>query len=259
MPAALPSGTVTFLFTDIEGSTQLLLRLGETYRLCREPARARKLTDSGADYPLEVGKSDAHGLRVRANWEDYRLVFGQAPVYIHWEIVEIAERRHGADLAVWKRSRKLRLAGQAEVFRAHSSFRPGEIHYIGGGQRQKHHSVIGKDHDHFSYHFARDMLAFCNLLSGVASLVLLHLERDVLAVQVFLESLLAVHYAPPLAMVSGETGHKRIIDQQVHPVYISLSCHLHLTTRSQDHGALVTIRSLPIHCLSSLPLSDFTS
>jgi class 3 adenylate cyclase len=31
MPVALPSGTVTFLFTDIEGSTQLLHRLGEAY------------------------------------------------------------------------------------------------------------------------------------------------------------------------------------------------------------------------------------
>ena len=30
MPA-LPSGTVTLLFTDIEGSTQLLHRLGERY------------------------------------------------------------------------------------------------------------------------------------------------------------------------------------------------------------------------------------
>src|SRR5690348_5481843 len=32
MPAlALPTGTVTFLFTDIEGSTQLLRRLGAEY------------------------------------------------------------------------------------------------------------------------------------------------------------------------------------------------------------------------------------
>ena len=28
---SLPSGTVTFLFTDIEGSTQLLQRLGDEY------------------------------------------------------------------------------------------------------------------------------------------------------------------------------------------------------------------------------------
>jgi class 3 adenylate cyclase len=27
----LPSGTVTFLFTDIEGSTRLLMQLGEQY------------------------------------------------------------------------------------------------------------------------------------------------------------------------------------------------------------------------------------
>jgi class 3 adenylate cyclase len=29
--AALPTGTVTFLFTDIEGSTRLLQRLGDRY------------------------------------------------------------------------------------------------------------------------------------------------------------------------------------------------------------------------------------
>jgi class 3 adenylate cyclase len=30
--AALPSGTVTFLFTDVEGSTRLLERYPEAYR-----------------------------------------------------------------------------------------------------------------------------------------------------------------------------------------------------------------------------------
>lgn len=30
--AELPTGTVTFLFTDIEGSTRLLQRVGEAYR-----------------------------------------------------------------------------------------------------------------------------------------------------------------------------------------------------------------------------------
>src|SRR5512143_3734622 len=32
-PASIPSGTVTFLFTDIQGSTQLLERLREQYAL----------------------------------------------------------------------------------------------------------------------------------------------------------------------------------------------------------------------------------
>jgi class 3 adenylate cyclase len=30
-PSSLPTGTVTFLFTDVEGSTRLLQQLGETY------------------------------------------------------------------------------------------------------------------------------------------------------------------------------------------------------------------------------------
>ncbi|HET6753152.1 MAG TPA: adenylate/guanylate cyclase domain-containing protein, partial [Jiangellaceae bacterium] len=33
---ALPTGTVTFLFTDIEGSTRLLLALGEEYRTVQD-------------------------------------------------------------------------------------------------------------------------------------------------------------------------------------------------------------------------------
>jgi class 3 adenylate cyclase len=36
----LPSGTVTFLFTDIEGSTRLLRALGERYRDALEQLRA---------------------------------------------------------------------------------------------------------------------------------------------------------------------------------------------------------------------------
>jgi hypothetical protein len=35
MAATLPTGTVTFLFTDIEGSTQLLQQLGEAFAQVR--------------------------------------------------------------------------------------------------------------------------------------------------------------------------------------------------------------------------------
>jgi class 3 adenylate cyclase/tetratricopeptide (TPR) repeat protein len=48
MAAVLPSGTVTFLFTDIEGSTQLLHRLGETYaEVLGEHQRILRLTWAG--------------------------------------------------------------------------------------------------------------------------------------------------------------------------------------------------------------------
>jgi class 3 adenylate cyclase len=51
MVSNLPTGTVTFLFTDIEGSTQLLHRLGATYaqvlsehqHLLRQPSCPQKL------------------------------------------------------------------------------------------------------------------------------------------------------------------------------------------------------------------------
>ena len=35
-PAELPTGTVTFLFTDIEGSTRLLQELGDRYAAVRD-------------------------------------------------------------------------------------------------------------------------------------------------------------------------------------------------------------------------------
>jgi predicted ATPase/class 3 adenylate cyclase len=54
---ALPTGTVTFLFTDIEGSTRMLQALGDAYgpvleqhrRLIREPVRANGGIDFGSE------------------------------------------------------------------------------------------------------------------------------------------------------------------------------------------------------------------
>src|SRR5205823_690502 len=46
---ALPTGTVTFLFTDIEGSTRLLQQLGGAYAAVRdEPARLRRAAPADA-------------------------------------------------------------------------------------------------------------------------------------------------------------------------------------------------------------------
>ena len=39
MPSDLPTGTVTFLFTDVEGSTRLLHSLGAEGYADRAPAR----------------------------------------------------------------------------------------------------------------------------------------------------------------------------------------------------------------------------
>jgi class 3 adenylate cyclase len=49
MAATLPTGTVTFLFTDIEGSTHLLQRLGHAYAdaLCEHQTLLRAVFAGG--------------------------------------------------------------------------------------------------------------------------------------------------------------------------------------------------------------------
>ena len=44
--STLPTGTVTFLFTDIEGSTRLAMEHGDNW----EAIRQRRLTAFGADF-----------------------------------------------------------------------------------------------------------------------------------------------------------------------------------------------------------------
>jgi class 3 adenylate cyclase len=45
----LPSGTVTFLFTDIEGSTRLLEELGPRYRAVQEDHFREEISAAGPD------------------------------------------------------------------------------------------------------------------------------------------------------------------------------------------------------------------
>ena len=66
---AHPVGTVTFLFTDIEGSTQLLQRVGETYRELLE--RERRLVRAACD---------AHGgVEIGTEGDSHFVVFPSAP------------------------------------------------------------------------------------------------------------------------------------------------------------------------------------
>lgn len=66
----LPQGTVTFLFTDLEGSTQLLKRLGDRYadllaehkRILREAAEARggrEIDNQGDSFFFVFGRANA--------------------------------------------------------------------------------------------------------------------------------------------------------------------------------------------------------
>ncbi len=69
MPAALPTGTVTFLFTDIEGSTELLRRLGDD-------AYRRAQDDHAAIMRRSI--ADHRGVEVRTVGDAFFVAFASA-------------------------------------------------------------------------------------------------------------------------------------------------------------------------------------
>lgn len=72
MADALPTGTVTFLFTDIEGSTDLLRRLGMD-------AYDTVLTEHSGILRQTVGAAVAGGREVRVEGDSFFVVFQSAP------------------------------------------------------------------------------------------------------------------------------------------------------------------------------------
>ena len=72
MAAALPTGTVTFLFTDIEGSTDLLRRLGMD-------AYDTLLAEHGGILRTALGSPAAGGHEVRVEGDSFFVAFQSAP------------------------------------------------------------------------------------------------------------------------------------------------------------------------------------
>ena len=75
----LPGGTVTFLFTDIEGSTKLLHELGDEYAdtLSEHPAPAR--ARSAALFFSRGGMGDSRGRRDGRNGRRFCYAQGLSP------------------------------------------------------------------------------------------------------------------------------------------------------------------------------------
>ena len=67
-PPILPTGDVTFLFTDIEGSTRLLVELGEAY----EPLLATHAAI------LRRAFEDRHGVEVNTEGDAFFVAFASA-------------------------------------------------------------------------------------------------------------------------------------------------------------------------------------
>jgi class 3 adenylate cyclase len=82
----LPTGQVTFLLTDIEGSTELLARLGDEY--ARVLADIRRL--------VRAAVRQAGGHEVSARGDDVFAVFAQAPSSVEAALaIQRAMREHG--------------------------------------------------------------------------------------------------------------------------------------------------------------------
>src|SRR5205085_2630379 len=78
--------------------------------------------------------------------------------------VEVAEGRHGADLAVQEDQGELALRGQAHLAGAQAARHPEQVYPAGRGHDQHHQFAVGDNHDDFGNHAAGDVFAGGNLL-----------------------------------------------------------------------------------------------
>src|SRR5829696_4533855 len=145
---------------------------------------ARELGYGRFDQPIEVRVGDAHRVDVGAGPEDYRFVFRQRLFHVDRQIVEVAEGRHCADLAVGEGPLEFLLLGEANLPRTQRRARFLHVYLVRSRQRQHDHLAIGQDHDSFGQHLSRNVLACSYLLGGDRPGVVPNLERNLLLSQV---------------------------------------------------------------------------
>jgi len=88
---SLPTGTVTFLFTDIEGSTALLQRLGD-YRYAEVLAEHRRL--------LREAFAEWNGREVDTQGDAFLVAFSRARDALGTAAIEYALKVRESDAAV---------------------------------------------------------------------------------------------------------------------------------------------------------------
>ena len=91
----LPTGTVTFLFTDVEGSTRLLQELGDGYRPVQDPHSAI----------LRKAIAEAGGTEIRTEGDSFFVSFGTPSAGIR---AAVAAQR-GLARHAWPRRRQIRV------------------------------------------------------------------------------------------------------------------------------------------------------
>ena len=123
---------------------------------------------------------------MRSCWKDYCLIFSQALIYVHRDLIQIAKWRHGSHFTIGEKGVEFLLVCQADHFCSQDLAHASEIDPVRG--RQDHHDrlAISEDEDHFRNELAREMLAGSDILRCERNGVLHHLIKDLLIVKVFL-------------------------------------------------------------------------
>ena len=93
-----------------------------------------EIADDGIDQPLIVGHGDLHRRVMRASLEDDVWLVHQRPIDVHRHLVDVAEGRHCAHIAIGEQLREFVLAGTAGLFGLEERAYLGEIDLRRGRQ-----------------------------------------------------------------------------------------------------------------------------
>jgi hypothetical protein len=104
---------------------------------------------------------------VRARIEGDLVVFGQLLGDVHAHVVEIAERRHGAELTIREQAFELVLRGQHHFVCTERALEMIEVHATRCGQDGHRIQAVDLDDDGLGEILTRDARQFCDPLRGV--------------------------------------------------------------------------------------------
>src|SRR5262245_60902260 len=163
--------------------------------------RLREAGDPGPHQPLEVGEPELRGKRAGTRVEHDLVVLGEQLVGQHRQAEEVAERRHGADVARRKAVPKFPLLGQTQLLGAEHRGDLAKIRSAVGGKREHDKLVsVGLDDHDLGQHPALDVLEGGDLQRRVRLGVKVNRIEDLLLLEQLLEFREDGHRRPPFCL-----------------------------------------------------------
>ncbi len=130
---------------------------------------------------------ELHRLLVRSRLEHDLLVCRERPIDIHFQPVEIAERRHRPHLAIGEKPLELILGRQSDRGCSEDLFESCEIHFPVGRDHHHRKPLTHLHHHHLGHFFSRHMEHLGDLRGGEGLPVGQDFILDFLVIEVILE------------------------------------------------------------------------